>query len=122
MQNVHGKFKGLMLMDHLDHLNANVVLLGAGAAFAPANESNALGNGDAYIRFSSAALAQLPLVGEMKVRIKCWHRAVAVARARAVLIRVVFGSSAHLRHRESLAHPLLPSRFIAVDGGFAVTP
>src|SRR5262245_60592215 len=28
--------------------------------------------------------------------------------------------SAHLRHREPLAHPRLPDRFIALDGGFGL--
>jgi hypothetical protein len=75
MKNVHGKFKGLMLMDTLDHLNANVILLGAVMSFAPANATNALGNGTAFIRFSSAAIANLPLVGALKVRIRSWNRA-----------------------------------------------
>jgi hypothetical protein len=77
MNNIHGKFKGLALVDTLDHFNANVVLLGAMMSFAPAGQTNALGNGNAYFRFSSAAIANLPLVGALKVKIRSWNRSVA---------------------------------------------
>jgi hypothetical protein len=77
MKNIHGKFKGLMLVDTLDHLNANVVILGAVMSFAPANATNAIGNGNAYIRYCTAALLSLPLVGDLKVRVRSWSRSVA---------------------------------------------
>ena len=78
MKNVHGSFLGLMLVDGVSHLNGDFTLVGALMSFAPASYGNAFGNGNANIKISTAALANLPTTGSAaNVRIKAWERAVA---------------------------------------------
>ncbi|HLG42063.1 MAG TPA: hypothetical protein VI643_01770, partial [Planctomycetota bacterium] len=60
MKNVHGQFKGLLMVDGMEHINADTTILGAIVSFTPFTVGNAYGNGGATIRFSSAVLGGLP--------------------------------------------------------------
>ncbi|MFH1024848.1 MAG: hypothetical protein V1809_15820 [Planctomycetota bacterium] len=59
-KNIHGNFRGLMLIDSIDHTNAGTNIVGAMQTFGPSAVGNAFGNGGSVIRFSSAVLARLP--------------------------------------------------------------
>ncbi|MBI5369154.1 MAG: hypothetical protein HZA54_19110 [Planctomycetes bacterium] len=59
-KNLHGYFKGLMLIDDIDHVNAGTLILGAIMTFRPTTGGNAFGNGNAYFKYSSSVLAGLP--------------------------------------------------------------
>jgi hypothetical protein len=59
VKNVHGTFKGLIMADRIDKVNANGVILGAMYTFT-ASDPDLFGNGTAYIKMSSKALAKLP--------------------------------------------------------------
>jgi hypothetical protein len=77
-KNVHGLFSGLVLADGIEHLNGDFVILGALMSFAPQSYGNAFGNGNAFVKLCTAALANLPSASAAsKVRITSWHRAVA---------------------------------------------
>jgi hypothetical protein len=75
MKNVHGYFKGLMIVDGLDHFNGTFSLLGACVSFSSSAVGNAFGLGNATIRYSSEVLTNLPSIGGLtKARIKSWSR------------------------------------------------
>jgi len=59
-KNVHGQFKGLMMADKVEHVNAGTKILGMVQAWG--QFGNLFGNGTSDILFSSAVLANLPSV------------------------------------------------------------
>lgn len=75
MKNVHGRFRGLLLADSIGHLNGDFIIMGALMTFSAAPGANAFGNGSAQIRLSTAVLANLPIVGKTRVKIRSWSRA-----------------------------------------------
>jgi hypothetical protein len=77
MKNVHGRFVGLVFADLIDHLNGDVEILGALMTFASGAGGNAYGNGNAHIKLCTAALENLPEVGQTQVKIRSWSRATA---------------------------------------------
>ncbi len=60
MQNVHGDFKGMILADKIEHINAGTTILGMIQAWG--QFGNVFGNGNSTIRFSSETLSNLPAV------------------------------------------------------------
>jgi len=60
LKNLHGQFKGLLLVDHVVHVNSNAVVLGAIMSFDSENYGSSYGNGNADILYSSEVLANLP--------------------------------------------------------------
>ncbi len=60
LKNVHGYFKGLILTDELVHLNGNADI--TGAVILHTMTGNVIGNGNAFIKYSSEVLNNLPLV------------------------------------------------------------
>lgn len=58
LKNVHGYFKGLIIVDNLTHINGNAQIIG-GAIIQNAN-NNSIGNGNAELKYSSEVLAGLP--------------------------------------------------------------
>jgi hypothetical protein len=78
MKNVHGMFKGLVLADFVVHLNGDFVILGALMSFGDDSMGNAFGNGAAFVKLCTAALANLPApAGASAAKIRAWNRAVA---------------------------------------------
>jgi hypothetical protein len=75
MKNVHGKFRGLIMADLIGHLNGDVTVLGGVLTFGQGAGANAFGNGNATIKLSTAVLGQLPIVGELQVKVRSWSRA-----------------------------------------------
>jgi hypothetical protein len=57
-KNVHGEFKGLLMADKIEHINAGTNVLGM--VFAWGQFGNLFGNGNSSIKFSSEVLANLP--------------------------------------------------------------
>ena len=57
-QNVHGSFKGLLMADKIEHINAGTDILGM--VYAWGQFGNTFGNGTSSIRFSSEVMANLP--------------------------------------------------------------
>ncbi len=60
MKDIHGKFRGLIISDLIEHLNGDFVLLGGIFSLAADNLDTTLGNGNAYIGYSSAVMSSLP--------------------------------------------------------------
>ncbi len=60
-KNVHGEFKGLLIADQVEHVNAGTVILGSIWCYSQAG--NLFGNGNSEVHFSSAVLANLPGAG-----------------------------------------------------------
>ena len=60
MKNVHGDFKGMILADKIEHINAGTTILGMIQAWG--QFGNVFGNGTSTIRFSSEVLANLPAI------------------------------------------------------------
>jgi len=60
LKNLHGQFKGLLLADHIVHINANAQVLGAVMSFGDELYGNDLGNGNADVKYSSEVLGSLP--------------------------------------------------------------
>ncbi|HYC79259.1 MAG TPA: hypothetical protein VEI02_16700 [Planctomycetota bacterium] len=78
MKNVHGTFKGLMLLDFVQHLNGDFLLVGALMSFGDSQYGNAFGNGAAQVKLSSEVLSNLPSIGGTHVvRVRSWRRAAA---------------------------------------------
>ena len=61
LKNVHGHFKGLIIVDNLTHINGNAEILG-GAIIQNAS-GNSIGNGNAEVKYSSTILSNLPTAG-----------------------------------------------------------
>lgn len=57
-KNVHGDFKGLIMADKVEHINAGTKILGMVQAWG--QMGNLFGNGNSDVLFSSAVLANLP--------------------------------------------------------------
>jgi Tfp pilus assembly protein PilX len=60
MKNVHGDFKGMILADKVEHINAGTTILGMIQAWG--QFGNVFGNGASTVRFSSETLSNLPSV------------------------------------------------------------
>ncbi|MBI3273408.1 MAG: hypothetical protein HYZ53_30770 [Planctomycetes bacterium] len=73
MKNLHGYFKGLLLVDDIDHGNAGTLILGAIMTFRPTTGGNAFGNGDADFKYSSAVLSRLPGTSSGDFSIVSWR-------------------------------------------------
>jgi len=58
MKNVQGSFKGLIIADRIDHVNANTVILGAVIGLSSIEVGNTFGNGDGTVLYSRQALLQ----------------------------------------------------------------
>lgn len=58
LKNVHGYFKGLIIVDNLTHINGNAEITG-GAIIQNAS-GNSIGNGNAEVKYSSDVLSNLP--------------------------------------------------------------
>lgn len=58
-KNLHGQFKGAILVDSIDKVNAGTMILGSVYCFSPINPDT-FGNGNSTIRYSSAVLNALP--------------------------------------------------------------
>jgi Tfp pilus assembly protein PilX len=67
-KNVHGQFKGLMMADKIEHINAGTRILGMVQAWGQAG--NLFGNGNSEVLFSNAVLANLPAVTTSPVYIR----------------------------------------------------
>jgi hypothetical protein len=76
IKNLHGGFKGLLLVDAIDHVNAGTEILGMVQVLSPtaASTTNTLGNGDARLRYSSAALANLPQLSPESANLLSWRK------------------------------------------------
>jgi len=59
-KNVHGDFKGLLMADKIEHINAGTKIVGMVQAWG--QFGNLFGNGNSDVLFSSAVLANLPQV------------------------------------------------------------
>lgn len=92
-KNIHGYFKGLFLVDDIDHENAASLMVGAIMTFRAVSGGNIFGNGAANARYSSEALGQLPLVDTGRYLIVSWREFPAYIAARPpVAIAVGDGS------------------------------
>jgi Tfp pilus assembly protein PilX len=60
MKNIHGKFKGLIISDLLEHLNGDAELVGGVFSLAADTLDTTFGNGSAHIKYSTSVLANLP--------------------------------------------------------------
>lgn len=60
MKNVHGFFKGLIIADVIDKVNANANILGGFLLFGTTGGATTFGNGNARICYSSNVLSNLP--------------------------------------------------------------
>jgi hypothetical protein len=82
MKNIHGFFKGLLILDDIEHFNANFLAVGAGISLGTGaqigNSGNdlILGNGNADILYSSSVLSNLPGLsdGYDIVRVRSWQK------------------------------------------------
>jgi hypothetical protein len=75
MKNVHGSFKGLILADYVEHLDGDMIVVGALMSFSDESYGNAFGNGNARVYLSSAVLGNLPSGSPTaKVRVHSWSR------------------------------------------------
>lgn len=79
MKNMHGFFKGAVLGDQMDHFNAGTEVRGTIVSFGNQVGGNAFGNGTAQLRFSSAALNDLPSVGNPTVFLRSWRQVVTTS-------------------------------------------
>jgi hypothetical protein len=59
MKNIDGDFTGLIISDRIDHVNANASIIGAVRTLSPSAGTNAFGNGNATIKYSSRVIADL---------------------------------------------------------------
>lgn len=75
-KNMHGYFKGVILGDQFDHFNSGTEVLGTIVSFGLTPGGNAFGNGTAQLKFSSAALANLPSVNPPGVYLRSWRQVV----------------------------------------------
>jgi len=60
MKNLHGAFRGLIIADLVEHLNGDLVLMGGVFSLAADTLDTTLGNGNAYVGYSSAVMNNLP--------------------------------------------------------------
>jgi hypothetical protein len=75
MKNVHGALRGMIICNRVQHLNGDFFLLGCLISLADEAYGNAFGNGSALVRYSSAALGELPRKnGLNKVTVVSWNR------------------------------------------------
>ena len=74
MKNIHGDFKGMMLADKIEHVNAGTNILGMIQAWG--QFGNVFGNGTSTIRFSSEVLSNLPSVAVNPLFIRRSYREV----------------------------------------------
>jgi hypothetical protein len=74
MKNVHGSFKGLLLADKIEHVNAGTEILGMIQAWG--QFGNVFGNGASTIKFSSEVLANLPAVAVNQLYVRKSYREV----------------------------------------------
>ena len=74
MKNVHGSFKGLLLADKIEHVNAGTEILGMIQAWG--QFGNVFGNGTSTIKFSSEVLANLPAVAVNQLYVRRSYREV----------------------------------------------
>ncbi|HKS17505.1 MAG TPA: hypothetical protein VJU16_09355 [Planctomycetota bacterium] len=74
MKNVHGDFKGMILADKIEHVNAGTNILGMIQAWG--QFGNVFGNGNSTIRFSSEVLSNLPSVAVNPLFIRRSYREV----------------------------------------------
>jgi hypothetical protein len=74
IKNVHGDFKGLLLADSLDHINAGTNILGMVQTFSTLTGGNAFGNGNSTVDFSSQVLLHLPSLGPGSCPVLDWKK------------------------------------------------
>ncbi|HZN62744.1 MAG TPA: hypothetical protein VFC90_10110 [Planctomycetota bacterium] len=74
MKNVHGDFKGMILADKIEHINAGTTILGMIQAWG--QFGNVFGNGTSTVRFSSEVLANLPAIAVNPLFIRRSYREV----------------------------------------------
>lgn len=78
MKNIHGRFRGLIIADQIDHINANTEIIGAIITLAPTPGTNAFGNGNSDIKFSSDVLDYImnkyPIVSETVYTAVSWEQ------------------------------------------------
>ena len=80
MKNLHGQFKGLLLVDQVQHVNAGTLILGM--IYSWAQSGNTYGNGNADVKFSSEVLANLPSSSDSTYfAVVSWRESVQVAGA-----------------------------------------
>jgi hypothetical protein len=60
--NIHGSFRGVMIVDGVKHFNGGFNIVGGVYSLAGQQYGNVFGNGNATIRFSKAVMNQLPKV------------------------------------------------------------
>jgi hypothetical protein len=78
MTNVTGSFRGLLIVDSVQHFTGSFLLVGGVLSFSDQAIGSAFGLGNASIKYSSGVLSNLPPLGSLaKVRIRSWQRAVA---------------------------------------------
>lgn len=58
--NIHGSFRGLMIVDGVKHFNGGFHIIGGIVSLAGQQYGNVFGNGNALIQYSSAVLNDLP--------------------------------------------------------------
>jgi hypothetical protein len=59
LKNIHGSFKGIIIADKIDHLNANMAFLGAIITLSKDPAGNAYGNGTPKVRYCSQILKKV---------------------------------------------------------------
>ncbi|MBI1850459.1 MAG: hypothetical protein HYR85_08960 [Planctomycetes bacterium] len=62
VKNLHGRFKGLLVTDYVDHVNGTAEIVGSIVTFGTSQVGNVFGNGNATIKYSSAVLGLLPVI------------------------------------------------------------
>ncbi|PIQ86588.1 MAG: hypothetical protein COV74_04210 [Candidatus Omnitrophica bacterium CG11_big_fil_rev_8_21_14_0_20_45_26] len=64
LKNLKGYFHGIIITDDIEHINNNVEILGA--VIVMANDKN-IGNGNAYVKYSSIAIGNTPLAANYSI-------------------------------------------------------
>jgi len=64
LNNIHGKFRGVMVVDGIKHFNGGFTIVGGIVSLADQEYGNVFGNGNANILFSHAVMGNLPRVAQ----------------------------------------------------------
>lgn len=59
ISNVDGSFTGVLIADRVDHINSKTTIIGAVVTLSEVEGTNAFGNGNAHIKYSSAVLSNV---------------------------------------------------------------
>ncbi len=64
LNNIHGKFRGVMIVDAVKHFNGGFEIIGGIVSLATQDYGNVFGNGNAHIKYSKKVLNRLPRVAK----------------------------------------------------------